>query len=147
MTNLADWLRSESARRGLTQNAVSLYAGVGQATISDMLNKGHIPRAETLFRLSDFFDAPRERVLRLAGYLPPDVDDEVHSGTSDDYLVPELVDLFRKVPDEWKPEALAQMRILVRLANQPQVRIIGEEVLDSGETRVQEDEHVGSQAA
>ena len=71
MAELASWLQSELRRRGLTQNAAAVYAGVGQATLSDMLNKGHIPKVETLFRLADYFEIPREQVLRMAGHLPP----------------------------------------------------------------------------
>ena len=147
MTELAAWLRAELGRRGLTQNAASVYAGVGQATISDILNKGHVPRVETLFRLADFFDVPREQVLRLAGYLAPELGKGVTARSGDDYLVPDLLELFRKVPDEWKPEALAQVRLLVRLANQPPLRIIGEEEQGAGELEEQEDEQSGQQAA
>ena len=67
MSELAAWLRAELNRRGLTQNVVAVYAGVGQATISDILNKGHVPKVETLFRLADYFETPRDAVLRLAG--------------------------------------------------------------------------------
>ena len=147
MTDLANWLRSELARRGLTQNAASVYAGVGQATISDILNKGHVPRAETLFRLADLFGAPREQVLRLAGYLPAESADDAPTSVRDGYLVAELLELFGQVPDGWKPEALAHLRVLVRLASQPSVRIIGGDELQIGETQEQEDQEAGSQAA
>jgi len=147
MTELAVWLRRELGRRRLTQNAASVYAGVGQATISDVLNKGHVPRIETLCRLADFFDTPREQVLRLAGYLPPLLDAEVAPEDEDDYLVPELVALFRRVPDEWKPEALAQVRLLVRLADQPPQRVIGQEEQEAEDAEGQGDEQAGQQAA
>ena len=73
MSNLGRWLEQELNRRQLTQGQLAVYSGVGQATISDMINKGHVPRVETLFRLADYLGTSRNNILRLAGYLeePP----------------------------------------------------------------------------
>jgi transcriptional regulator with XRE-family HTH domain len=120
---------------------------VGQATISDILNKGHVPRADTLFRLADLFGVPREEVLRLAGYLPAKPAGDAPISVKDGYLVAELLELFDQVPDGWKPEALAHLRVLVRLASQPPMRIIGEGEPQTGETEEEEDQKAGSQAA
>jgi transcriptional regulator with XRE-family HTH domain len=40
-----------SKSRGLTQAAASVHTGVSAALISEMLNKGHIPRIEILLRV------------------------------------------------------------------------------------------------
>jgi hypothetical protein len=59
MTDLAQWLRSQRDRHNMSQLAASFNAGVGQATISGILKKGHVPRVDTLFRLADYFGADR----------------------------------------------------------------------------------------
>jgi transcriptional regulator with XRE-family HTH domain len=123
MGKLGDWLRKELRERGLTQNQVAVYANIGQATISDMLNKGHVPKVETLFRLADFFGVSREYVLRLAGHLPP-----APAGTrgEEDALVQALLAEFHRVPDEWKPVAVQQIAQFRRL-DELRPRVIGEE--------------------
>jgi transcriptional regulator with XRE-family HTH domain len=123
MGKLSDWLRRELRERGLTQNQVAVYANVGQATISDMLNKGHLPKVETLFRLADFFGVSREQVLRLAGHLPPA---PAESSDEEDALVQALLAEFRRVPDEWKPVVVQQVAQFRRL-DELRPRVIGEE--------------------
>ena len=43
-TALGRWLRRELNRNGLTQNEAAVYAGVASATLSEILNKGHVPK-------------------------------------------------------------------------------------------------------
>lgn len=119
MTKLAEWLRDELDRRRLTQLQAAIEAGVSQGTISDMLTKGHVPRIETLFRLADYFGIGRIEILRLAGHLR--TGEELHAekkraGGVDEPWIQELVDEFRRVPDDWKAEVIAQVRMFVRLA-------------------------------
>ena len=132
MSDLAAWLRAELNRRGLTQNVVAVYAGVGQATISDILNKGHVPKVETLFRLADYFETSREQILRLAGHLSPErITEEAGGGLAlggqDEALVRELLREFRQVPDEWKVVAVEQVAQFRRLAELRPMRVIGED--------------------
>jgi transcriptional regulator with XRE-family HTH domain len=129
MTNLAKWLRNGLDQRGLTLARAAVFAGVGQATLSDILNKGHIPKVETLLRLADYFGASREGMLRLAADLVPGAggQGEALSAGDDDLLISELLEEFRRLPDEWKQEAIAQVAFLNRLAQRPAVRVIGEE--------------------
>jgi transcriptional regulator with XRE-family HTH domain len=124
MNSLADWLREQIKANGLTQQKVSVYAGVSGATLSDMLNRDHIPKIELLFRLADFFETPREQVLRLAARMPIEGSEAVDR---DDYLIQDLLEAFRKVPDDRKPLVLQQVQLAVRLATLPPVRMIGEE--------------------
>ena len=148
MSNLGAWLREELRKRGLTQNETAVYAGVGQATISDVLNKGHVPKVETLFRLADFLETPRERVLRLAGHLPPAQLEAGQAGgveEEDGVLVRQLLDEFRQVPDEWKPVAVEQVATFRRLAELRPVRVIGEE--EDDEDGAAEGEAAQSEAA
>jgi len=127
MKTLAQWLQHQLNDSGLTQAAVSVHAGVSPATVSQMLNQDHIPRIEILFRLADYFHTPREQILRLAARMP--IGDEPPP-EDDHYLVEELVDEFRQVPDEWKEEALRQIQLIRRLSTQPPARFIGEQEPD-----------------
>jgi transcriptional regulator with XRE-family HTH domain len=122
MTELGRWLREQLKERDLTQSEAAVYAGVGQATLSDIINKGHVPKVETLFRLADYFHASREQVLRAAGHLPPPgtpgsnaEEDDVTWMQSND-LVRALLREFRRLPDEWKSIAVEQMAVFRRLA-------------------------------
>jgi transcriptional regulator with XRE-family HTH domain len=152
MGELNAWLRGELRERRLTQTEVAVYAGVGQATISDILNKDHVPKVETLFRLADYFNVSRERVLRLAGHLPPTADAEPPAAHSqeNDPLVRELLAEFRRVPDEWKPVAVAQVAHFRRLAEIRPVRYVGEsteEMEEEGDGQAPNAETDATQAA
>jgi transcriptional regulator with XRE-family HTH domain len=124
MYTLAEWLKDQIRARDLTQQKVSVYAGISGATLSDILNRGHVPKMELLFRLADFFETPREQVLRLAARMPIEGSEAVDQ---DEYLIQDLLEAFRKVPDDRKPLVLQQVQLAVRLATLPPVRMIGEE--------------------
>ena len=133
-TALGRWLRRELNRNGLTQNEAAVYAGVASATLSEILNKGHVPKVETLFRLADYFQTPRVEVLRVAGHLPPTgaypaAPEGADAGgdVADEPLIRELVEEFRQVPDEWKVVAVEQIAQFRRLAELRPVRMVGEE--------------------
>jgi transcriptional regulator with XRE-family HTH domain len=127
MTRLAEWLRGELEARNLSQNLLAARSGVGLATINDVLNKEHIPRAETLFRLAESLDTSRVDILYISGHLTtadrlprPDYGDEEN-------LTWQLVEEFRRVPDPWKRDAIDQIRWIARLAKRPAFRVVGEE--------------------
>lgn len=130
MSELATWLRRELQKRGLSQNRVAVYTGVGVATVNGILTKGHIPKVETLFRLADYFETSREQVLRLAGHLPPlsvEAEGAVGPSDADEVLLRELIAEFRQLPDEWKPAAIEQVATFRRLAELRPPRVVGEE--------------------
>lgn len=124
METLAEWLREQIHARGMTQKALSAVAGVSAPTLTEILRYGHVPRLELLFRLADFFETPREYVLRLAARMEIEGSEPVEDT---DYLKSELLEEFRKVPDEWKEEAIRQVELVARLTNRPAVRMVGEE--------------------
>jgi transcriptional regulator with XRE-family HTH domain len=123
MYTLADWLKEQIQAHDLTQQKVSVYAGVSGATLSDILNRGHIPKMELLFRLADYFETPREQVLRLAARMPIEGSEPADE---DEYLIQDLLEAFRQVPDDRKALVLQQVQLAVRLATLPPVRMIGE---------------------
>ena len=136
MTELAEWLQHQMQTHDLTQAQLAVYAGLAQATISDILRKGHIPPVETLFRLADYFDTDRVEVLILSGYLGP-ADQYEHpehpQPDRDEQLNEQLMEAFRRVPDEWKDYVIGQAEMFARLANRPPYRIIGDESEDEKE--------------
>jgi transcriptional regulator with XRE-family HTH domain len=118
MSNLGQWLRWQLEKRGVTQQVLAVNARVASATISGILNHDHMPKVEILFRLADYFQVSREEILRAAGHLPPR-GEWAGPADEDHYLLEELVQTFREIPEEWRPEALAQLQLLVKLANHP----------------------------
>lgn len=149
MNELGTWLRAELTGRGLTQSEVAAQAGVGPATLSDILNRGHMPKAETLFRLADYFETSRAEILRLAGHLPPAGAEDV-PGEVDATLVQQLLDEFRQVPDEWKPVAVEQVAQYRRLAELRPVEVIGagqDEASSSDEVAAKDPAAIKDQAA
>ncbi len=133
-TKLSAWLKSQLKERRVTAHSVAVGAGVGAATISGILNTGRIPQINTLLCLADYFDTPRTAVLRLAADLPfepltgrwigraspPPVRDE-------DYLLGELLEAFRQVPDEWKEDVIAEVGMWARMTSRQGIHIIGAE--------------------
>ncbi|HSR33864.1 MAG TPA: helix-turn-helix transcriptional regulator [Anaerolineae bacterium] len=124
MRTLAEWLQEQLQARGMTQQAAAVYAGVSGATVSEMIKRGHVPKMEILFRLADYFETPREYVLALATRMPIEGSAPV---TDRGLLVQELLEEFRKVPDEWKEVAIQQVELVARMTAQPTVRLEGED--------------------
>ena len=126
-TALGTWLQTQLDRHNLNQMTAAAQIGVGVGTISDILRRGHIPKIDTLFRIADHFGTPRERILRIAADLPPD---PAGPDPEDDYLIQELIEEFRRIPDEWKPDVLQQVRTFVRLSTLPTHRFIADDPPD-----------------
>ena len=112
-SSLSDWLQEQLIRRDLSAQAAAAGAGVGMATISDILNKDLVPRIETLLRLADFFAVPRQLVLRIAAGLPSET--PAAGAQDDDALIDELLEAFRRIPDEWKQQALLDVELYARI--------------------------------
>ncbi len=146
-TALGDWLQRQLDRRQLSQMTAAAQVGVGVGTISQIIRKGHIPKLETLFRLADFFDAPREFVLHLAAGLPPSAESRPSEAQEEEYLTRELLHEFRRVPDEWKPVVIEQVELIRRLAERPLVRIIGGESEDQPQEEAREPQTTSPKAA
>ena len=66
----------------------------------------------------------------LAGQAPGPgaLTDPGEDHIADDILIPELLEEFRQIPDEWKETAINQVAELRRAAERPSARIIGEEL-------------------
>ncbi len=125
-TQLSIWLKSQLKERRVTAQKVAVSAGVGGATISNILNMGHVPQIDVLLRLADYFGTPRPAVLCMAADLAIGPANR-SSPEDDDYLIEELNEAFRQIPDEWKEEVLVQVKSWARHATPAPVRIIGGE--------------------
>lgn len=136
-TPLGRWLRRELRQRDITQNEAAVHAGLGVATVNEVLTKGHVPKIETLFRLADFFGTPRLEILRLAGHLPPGGDQAETGHLAGNDLIPELLAEFRRVPDEWKPAVVEQMARLRRLAELRPPRLVADEAPERSQDAVE----------
>ena len=106
MSDLSKWLTESIERRGLTLNATAVYSGVSAATLSEMINKDHIPRVELLFKLADYFDTPRNDVLMLAGYLEQEDENSVDPDLQ--RIADNLIALWREVR-ELDPDAAERL--------------------------------------
>ena len=133
MTELAQWLRAAMDVRGYTQIQTAVHTGVSQGTISDILQKDHIPRMHTLFSLADHFATGRVEILVIAGHIRPADELPAWKGPpeDDDRLTWQLVQEFRHIPDPYKPEAIGQVALIARLTKRPGVKIIGGQNDDS----------------
>lgn len=128
-TPLGRWLHAELKARKLNQLRAAAAIGIGTGTLNDIIRRGHVPKIDTLFRIADYFDASREKVLRMAANLPPR-GVERGSRWEDDYLVEELVEEFHKIPDEFKPDVLQQVQLMVRMTNRPAALFVGDDDLN-----------------
>jgi hypothetical protein len=116
--------------------------------MSDILNRDHVPKVETLFRLADSFETSRVAVLYLAGHLDLGAAaEESASLAKEDPLVRELVEEFRKVPDEWKEVVVEHVSHMARMASRPAVHIIGGEEAEGEPQDKQEEEGPSSRVA
>jgi transcriptional regulator with XRE-family HTH domain len=141
MKTLAAWLQEQLEARDLTQQTAAIHAGISPSTLSEIISGGHIPKIETLFRLADYLETPRETLVRLAARMPIPDSDPVDEDDSE-YLIPELLEAFRKLPDDVKPVVLQQVQLFIRLSNRPPMRFIGDEEEDTDQPdRQQEQAH------
>lgn len=129
MTELADWLGREMARNGFSGIGLAEAAGVGQATVSGILRRGHVPRVRTLQKISGALGVPDTDALEAAGYLKrgdkfPGAEDAGRDG-----LVWQLVEEFERLPAEWRRDALEQVRWIGRLAKRERARASGAVVI------------------
>ena len=131
-SSLAAWLHSQLRERHVTAETVAADARVGEATISGILHKGHSPKIETLFRLADYFGTSHLDILFISGHLQwgdqlpgAPMPGQPHSDESN--MEWQLIQEFRRVPAELRPDALAAVHMFTRAAKRPAYRIIGED--------------------
>ena len=131
-SSLAAWLQSQLRERHVTIETVAATAHVGEATISDILHKGHIPKIETLFRLADYFGTSHLDILFISGHLQrgdqlPGAPKPGQPPPDESNMEWQLIQEFRRVPADLRQDALDAIHMLTRAAKRPAYRIIGED--------------------
>lgn len=69
---LATWLTDELQKRGWSNSEVARRAGLGVSTITMVLNGQSKAGLEFCVKLAEALREPPEKVLRMAGLLPPE---------------------------------------------------------------------------
>jgi transcriptional regulator with XRE-family HTH domain len=105
MSALSDWLADELTRRGWSHNELARRAGVSQPNVSAIV-KGQNPGCDFCIKIAAALGESPEKVLRLAGILPP--------ASEDDPTLAELHDLVSNLPLAKRKEALQYLRFLYR---------------------------------
>jgi transcriptional regulator with XRE-family HTH domain len=67
VNDLAEFLAREIERRGLSTRAASTRSGLSHGTVNNTINTGRASY-ETLVKLADGLNLPREELLRLGGF-------------------------------------------------------------------------------
>ena len=100
--SFGNWLADQIGKRGWTHNELARRAGVSQPAVSGIV-AGRRPSADFCIKVAQALGEPPEKILRLAGILPP---------SEDDSALAELYDLVRNLPLEQRQEALRYLRFL-----------------------------------
>lgn len=98
------WLSDELAKRDWSQRKLALKSGISQALVSMVLAGDARPTAEFCNKVAQAFSESPEKVLRMAGLLPP-IDE-------DDPTFQELIELARNLTLEQRQELLKYARFL-----------------------------------
>jgi transcriptional regulator with XRE-family HTH domain len=112
---LADQIRDEMQKRGLTQSMAAEELGVPQSILNRWLSGQHVPSAQHCPRVAAFLGISREEVMRMAGHWEDEPDDEAKGQRRDpewEVLSRELRAIFTSIDrTRWRPvkNALRQM--------------------------------------
>lgn len=99
------WLTSEMEKRHYSQGMLAKTIGMSQSFVSRVLSGEKQPGVDFCVKVAQALEEPPEKVLRLAGMLPP-------SATSDDDTLRELMELARGLSLDQRKELLRYTRYL-----------------------------------
>ncbi len=100
------WLSNELKAQRWSQRELARQSGVSQTLISQTLSGEVTPSADFCIKIAQALGEPPEKVLRLAGILPP-------SASEDDPTFTELTDLARTLTPKQRREVLHYIRFLL----------------------------------
>jgi transcriptional regulator with XRE-family HTH domain len=101
--NLRAWLAKELQQRKWSHNELARQAKVPQSTVSSVISGNRKAGADFCVKVAQALNESPEKLLRLAGILPP---------ASEDATLQELIDLARSLPPGQRKEALRYLRFL-----------------------------------
>lgn len=115
--NFSDWLIEQMNERGWSQADLARSSGLTRQAISNYVNAVRTaPDAEACVALARAFKLPPEHVLRVAGYLPPEPDQDRPPGLL------EMIEIFRNATPEEQEEMIAYARWRVERAREERER-------------------------
>ncbi|GIK37602.1 MAG: hypothetical protein BroJett011_14350 [Chloroflexota bacterium] len=100
MTDFAAWLSEELKRRGWSQREAARRAGLSQASVAKPISGERKASAEICVKLALALGESPEKVLRLAGILPP------LPGGENEQTIKEVVDILKNMPPEDRQDVL-----------------------------------------
>jgi transcriptional regulator with XRE-family HTH domain len=104
MTKIGEWLESELGARAWSSSELARRANISQSSVSNVLTGKQIPGLQFCKHVALALDVPADRLLRLAGHLPP-----MPEAVSEEQ---EAVRLFRTLSAQMRGVALSVLRAL-----------------------------------
>ncbi len=108
--NIAEWLKEELQKRGMSQADLSRKSGISAGHITKVLNGDRGLGEQALKGIAEAFHVPPELVFRKAGLLP--------QISENDEAKEELIFLFERLPDNEKRIILRQLQATILLLEQ-----------------------------
>ncbi|RME79663.1 MAG: XRE family transcriptional regulator [Chloroflexi bacterium] len=108
MDALRYWLAQELQQRGWSHAELARRSGISRPFISQVLSGDAKPSVNFCRKVAAALDESPDKLLRLAGILPP----AGPATPEDDATLQELVELARNLPPEQRKEALRYIRYL-----------------------------------
>lgn len=103
---LGDWLSQELDQRRLSYRELAKQAGVSSPQISRVITGVSKAGADFCVKVAQALDESPEKLLRLAGYLPP------VAPVDNDPTLQELFDMLRKMSPKQRKEVLPYIRFV-----------------------------------
>lgn len=107
-SDFGSWLRSQIARRDLTQGEFAKAIGVSPTSVSRWIKHGDRPKAEHIDPISDVLVLDYDLVATKAGYRPRELSMEVDPTSPEGQLVP----MIRQIA--WTDDMLRSVKYLMQ---------------------------------
>lgn len=101
---LRAWLSKELEKRHWSQRELARQSGISQPLVSQTLSGDVPPSADFCIKVAQALGEAPEKVLRMAGILPPALED--------DPTLAEIQDLVRNLPPSQRKDVLRYIRFL-----------------------------------
>ena len=100
--DIAELIRHEVKRRGLSQRQAAAEMGVNQSLLSRWLSgDGSVPRSDNCARIAEFLNLDPVDVLRAVGHVPPSAE-KVDDAEWETFVQTRLRTLYGPDPAHWK---------------------------------------------
>lgn len=103
---LITWMIEELKKRGWSHRELARRSGMSQPAISGTLSGDRNPGADFCIKIAQALGEPPEKLLRLAGILPP------LPASENDPLIKEITDMIKNLPPEKREEIARFVKFL-----------------------------------